>query len=362
MTLTDSQQRMLNYLAAKDAGEHRVTCPVRNQNYAQVRGALVAKGLVVAEVEHGGRILTDAGRELAVPQAPPAHLVDRDERTSAPVERPRVCPAGFRHEASFMYAMSSGTLGTFRDELGCRGTCRCGLEVVRFTAEGRTPASNRRAWLPAAELELGEVHGPATRQAAELAERFPIGARARNVNTGLRFWIIGHEIARDGEEIISVDYRDGSPPASGAAATAVLDTEPAEQTSELERLDTADPAAGDYLGEIEPAAEVPTSYGHALRMIDELRRRVAELEAAARPADELDPVRAALVDLDELPATLVLDPDVTADELEPAAASEMSCLECGSDTIPPTPGRPEERGHYCDKCGSCWNKDGSRRL
>ena len=269
MTLTTAQQSYLNYLAAIDNGEYRVSRPIRNQNVAQVRRALVAKGLVVAGgASHNGRVLTDAGRELAVPQAPPAHLVDRDE-------------------------------------LGCRGTCRCGLEVVRFTAEGRTPASNRRAWLPADGLELGEVHGPATRQAAELAERLPVGARARNVRTGLRFWITGHEIARDGEEIITVDYRDGSAEAAGAAATAVLDPEPAEL--EVERTDTADPASGDYLGEVDaefapsgfhrdggvPDADAALTFlrtravgyndANALDAVgaelERLRARVAELEA-----------------------------------------------------------------------------------
>jgi excisionase family DNA binding protein len=35
-----------------------------------------------------------------------------------------------------------------------------------------------------------------------------------------------------------------------------------------------------------------------------------------------------------------------------AAASEVPCRICGGPTIPPTPGRPEEMGHYCEKCGT----------
>lgn len=35
------------------------------------------------------------------------------------------------------------------------------------------------------------------------------------------------------------------------------------------------------------------------------------------------------------------------------------CSHCGNPTIPPTPGRPEEEGFYCEHCGTCWTDTGA---
>ena len=80
-------------------------------------------------------------------------------------ERPRPCPAGYRHEASYMHPMSSGTSDRYFGLLVNRGTCRCGIAVIRFSAEGKNSVTNRVAWLPEAGVELGDEHGPAERPA-----------------------------------------------------------------------------------------------------------------------------------------------------------------------------------------------------
>jgi hypothetical protein len=76
-----------------------------------------------------------------------------------------VCPATYRHEPSYRYAMSSG----FSDALGvrvARGTCACGVEVVQY-------GSSHRPFRPTTGFDLlaaAPVQGAPTEAEAELIE------------------------------------------------------------------------------------------------------------------------------------------------------------------------------------------------
>lgn len=37
---------------------------------------------------------------------------------------------------------------------------------------------------------------------------------------------------------------------------------------------------------------------------------------------------------------------------------DVPCPACEGDTIPPTPGVPAEQGWYCERCGTCRNRNG----
>jgi len=248
---------------------------------------------------------------------------------------------GKAYRAAWLTVFSDGTADVFfvrRTQLGADFKNGTGvfesLKSLREAATGtegvqHSYGSSRTELVDRIDATVAQLEQAKHAEAkAALAERFPIGARARNINTGLRFWITGHEIARDGEEIITVDYRDGSAEAAGSAATAVLDPEPASapdfpaldgrpvtqahadkcarvghakhkrngvntgvcprcgevtdpepeslvDTFDVEATDTADPASGDYLGEAEQLGDLGVVVNEVIR----LRKRVAELEA-----------------------------------------------------------------------------------
>ena len=84
------------------------------------------------------------------------------------------------HEASYQHSMISGfwrladgvpldataTYRPTRPDLGAHwggtiGTCRCGVEVMQLCVEGDTGFSNRRGWVPVADLEAAYAENEA---------------------------------------------------------------------------------------------------------------------------------------------------------------------------------------------------------
>lgn len=67
--LTPTVLVLLDFYAALDVGADPGPFPVRSQHLARTRNVLIARGLVLADVPTGGRIVTAAGRELVARRA-----------------------------------------------------------------------------------------------------------------------------------------------------------------------------------------------------------------------------------------------------------------------------------------------------